>query len=209
MYRINMIWQDAKDALQYIRDERGSVAIEAVLIMPILMAMYVASFTWFDAFRNKTSAMKATYAVSDIISRQETIDTPYLEGLRDTLDQLVISAAEAKMRVSLIHYDDDSSEDNKYRVIWSWSSHDKPELTQANIDGDTSWIPLMGDDEAVVVTESFVFYQPGFRVGISEQVWENVMVTRPRFAPTLTKTDEPFNWSDYEDIDDEGDNAGL
>lgn len=209
MFSVKLIWQDLKEALDYLRNERGSVAVEAVMIMPILAAMYVASFTWFDAFRNKTSAMKATYAISDIISRQETIDEPYLEGLQITLDMLVRSFAEPKMRVSLIHYDEDSPEDNKYRLIWSWSTHDKPKLTQANLDSDSSWIPVMGDDEAVVVTESFVFYQPGFRVGISDQVWENVMVTRPRFAPTLTKTDEPVDGSNGNDIDNEGDNTGI
>jgi len=207
MYRIRFIYEDLKDVLAHLRNEKGSIAVETMLIMPALAFMYVASFTWFDAFRQKTLAMKATYTVSDIISRQETIDEPYLEGLHDTLKFLVDTAADPKMRVTLIHYDADAT-DNKYRMIWSWASDDKPELTQALIDGDTSWIPVMGDDEAVVVTESFTFYQPGFKkIGITSKVWENTMVTRPRFAPTLTKTDEPVDNNNQGDIDNEGDSG--
>lgn len=198
-----------RDAARWLRDDRGSVAVEAVIIMPALAAMYCASFVWFDAFRNKTLAMKATYTISDIISRQETIDEPYLDGLHDTMDFLVNSFAEPKMRVTLIRYDEDSTASNKYRVDWSWSTGDKPKLTQANIDSDSTRIPVMGDDETVVVTESFVFYQPVFRVGIDNQIFENVMVTRPRFAPTLVKTDEPTGTGGAGDIDDEGDGSGI
>jgi Flp pilus assembly protein TadG len=201
--------QNLKDAFRYIRDEKGSVAVEAVIIMPALAAMYCASFVWFDAFRNKTLAMKATYAISDIISRQETIDEPYLDGLQTTMDFLAHSYAEPKMRVSLIEYDLDVPEANKYRLVWSWSTNGKPKLTQTDLDSDTTWIPVMGDDETVVVTESFVFYQPVFRVGIADQVWENVMVTRPRFAPTLVKTDEPDPADTAGDIDNEGDGSSI
>lgn len=206
--RIRLFLLDLRDAANAIRSDAGSVAVESVIIMPALAAMYCASFVWFDAFRDKTNAMKATYAISDIISRQETIDELYLEGLHDTMIFLSNSAAEPKMRVSLISYDADASSDNKYKLEWSWTTHDKPKLTQANLDSDTSWIPVMGDDETVVVTESFTFYQPIFRVGIDNQIWENVMITRPRFAPTLTKTDEPTNGNDDEDIDNEGDGSG-
>lgn len=198
-----------RDGLRWLRDDKGSVAVEAVIIMPALAAMYCASFVWFDAFRNKTLAMKATYTVSDIISRQETIDEPYLNGLLGTMDYLVHSLAQPKMRVTLIRYDADSPETNKYRLDWSWSSSDKPKLTQAHIDADTSWIPVMGDDETVVVTESYVLYQPIFRVGIETQVWEHIMVTRPRFAPTLVKTDEPAGTGGSDDIDNEGDGSGI
>ena len=209
MYRLRIMGQNLKDAFRYIRDEKGSVAVEAVIIMPALAAMYCASFVWFDAFRNKTLAMKATYAISDIISRQETIDEPYLDGLQTTMDFLAHSYAEPKMRVSLIEYDLDVPEANKYRLVWSWSTNGKPKLTQTDLDSDTTWIPVMGDDETVVVTESFVFYQPVFRVGIADQVWENVMVTRPRFAPTLVKTDEPDPADTAGDIDNEGDGSSI
>jgi Flp pilus assembly protein TadG len=179
------------DGLRYLREEKGSVAVESVLILPALAAMYCASFVWFDAFRNKALAMRATYTVADILSRQETVDDAYLTGLHETMNFLDESYADPKMRVSLIQYDDDAPEANKYRLIWSWSISGKPKLTQTNLDSDTTWLPVMGDDETVVVTESFVFYQPLFRVGIADQVWEHVFVTRPRFAPTLAKTDEP------------------
>jgi hypothetical protein len=63
----------------------------------------------------------------------------------------------------------------------------------------------MGDDETIVVTESYVLYQTLINVGWEgPSVFKNIMVTRPRFASTLTKTDEPEGPNGDDDIDNEG-----
>jgi hypothetical protein len=83
-------------------------------------------------------------------------------------------------------------------------------LTQAKLDADTSWIPIMGDDETIVVTESYVLYQPLINIGWEgPSVFKNIMVTRPRFASTLTKIDEPEGPVGTDDIDDEGNENGV
>ena len=186
--------------------ESGS-AIEAVIILPALIAIYAGSFVFFDAARTDTLAMKATYTISDILSREEEIDEPFLEGLTSLMTFLVPMEAAPKVRVSLITYNDDAPESNKYRVEWSYANagSNLGKLTQTDLDNDTAWIPIMGDDETVVVTESYVLYSPVFDVGwAAPSVFKNIMVTRPRFASTLTKTDEPEGPNGTDDIDDEG-----
>ncbi len=188
-----------------VRREDGSVTIEAIIMLPILAAFYCATFVWFDAYRQKTLVMKASYAVSDVLSRQEEVDEPYLDNMRDVLDYMIPSNAAPKMRISLINniYDDDGN--TAYTVVWSYGPNGMNDLTQEDIDRDSSWIPVMGDDDNVVVTETAVLHQPIFRVGIEDKVYRNTIVTRPRFHPTLVKTDEPDTSIDFEDEDDDGD----
>jgi hypothetical protein len=123
---------------------------------------------------------------------------------------LVPSYAPIKMRVTLIHYNDDVAEDNKYRLMWSYGTNGMEMLTQSDLDTDQTWIPLMGDDDAVVVTETRILYHPLFSIGWSEDtVWHNIMATRPRFDPTLTNTDAPDLGNNIDDIDNEGDGSAI
>lgn len=185
--------------------EKGAVAVEAVIILPALAFVYCSCFVWFDAVRNNTLAMKASYTISDILSREDEINNASLDGLNDLMQFLVPSNAEPKMRVTSIGYNDDAPEDNKYRLLWSYATHDLDDMTQAILDGaGTDWLPVMGDDETVVVTETFVLYQPIFNVQWSDPVvWKHVMITRPRFAGKLTNLDVP-DQDTLDDIDSEG-----
>jgi len=179
-------WQKLTDCLR--RDE-GSVTTEAVIILPLLAAFYCATFVWFDAYRQKTLIMKASYAVSDVLSRQEEVDETYLDQMRNVLDYMIPSNAPPRMRVSLIRSVADADGNIEHEVEWSYGPNGMTDLTQADLDADSSWIPLMGPNDNVVVTETAVLYQPIFRVGIQEKIYRNTIVTRPRFHPTLTKTD--------------------
>lgn len=191
--------------LQPLRREDGTVTTEAVIIMPLLAFFYCATFVWFDAFRQKTLIMKASYAVSDVLSRQSEVDENFLDDMRDMLDYMIPSNAAPKMRISLIEYNTRDAATNKYRLRWSYGPNGLPDLTQEDLDRDSSWIPAMGDLDAVVVTETAVSYQPIFRVGIKDTVYRNTFVTRPRFDLSLLKTDEPTYYSNANDRDDDGD----
>ncbi len=190
--------------LRPLRREEGGVTVEAVIIMPILAFFYCATFVWFDAFRQKTLVMKASYAVSDVLSRQSQVDEAYLDNMLDVLAYMIPSGETPQMRVSLIEYNTRGNPDDTfYRLRWSHGQNGLPDLTQEMLDRDTSWIPVMGDLDAVVVTETFVPYKPILNVGIKETTYSNTYVTRPRFDLTLLKTDEPVYYSNADDRDDE------
>ena len=53
---------------RFWKDEGASVALEAVIVTPILAWVFVASFVFFDAFRVYNTSIKATYAVADVLS---------------------------------------------------------------------------------------------------------------------------------------------
>lgn len=191
--------------LQPLRREDGTVTSEAVIIMPLLAFFYCATFVWFDAYRQKTLTMKASYAVSDVLSRQSEVDNDYIDNLRDMLDYMIPSNARPKMRISLIKFNENVTNGNKYRLMWSYGPDGMQPLSQADLDTDSSWIPAMGHTDAVVVTETAVSYQPIFRVGIHDRIYRNTFVTRPRFDLTLGNEDIPEDSTNFYDVDDDGD----
>jgi len=52
------------------RDEEGSVIAEAVIMLPTLFAAVMATFVFFDAYRNQAINLKANYTISDALSRE-------------------------------------------------------------------------------------------------------------------------------------------
>lgn len=204
---ITRIWDTV---LEPFRREDGTVTTEAVIVMPLLAAFYCVTFVWFDAFRQKTLVMKASYAVSDVLSRQSQVDEVYLNNMRDVLDYMIPSNARPKMRISLIEFNArGEGAAQPYRLRWSYGPDGMGDLTQQDLDFDHDWLPVMGDLDAVVVTETAVSYQPIFRVGLKDQVYRNTFVTRPRFDLSLLKTDEPAYSSNADDRDDDGDGEDI
>ena len=55
---------------QFRRDEEGSVIAEAVIMLPTLFAAVLATFVFFDAYRNQAINLKANYTISDAFSRE-------------------------------------------------------------------------------------------------------------------------------------------
>ncbi len=205
-YVIAKLTKSWKKLTAPIRREDGAVMMEAVIMMPLLAGFYCATVIWFDAYRQKTLVMKASYAVSDVLSRETEIDNQFLDDMRDVLDYMVPSQAAPKMRVSLIHYNANVANGaNNYRLMWSYGPNDMAPLKQEDLDADVSWIPVMGDNDSVVVTETAMLYQPIFKVGIPKQIYRNTIVTRPRFAGTLTNSNYPPELYDNFDVDDDGD----
>lgn len=204
---LNTLKSATRFAYNKMRSEDGSI-LEIAIVLPVMVTVFGASFVFFDAARTSTLAMKATYTVSDILSREDEVDEQFLEGLTTMMAYLVPSRAQPKTRMSLITYNDDAPFANKYRVEWSYPSEGSNlgKLTQAKLDADTDWIPIMGDDETIIVTESYILYTTILNIGWeSPAVFENIMVTRPRFSSTLTKVDEPEGPNGQDDIDNEGD----
>ena len=56
---------------RFRRDEAGTITVEFVIIAPVLLFLLALGFQFFDAFKYYSRAAKATYAVTDIISREE------------------------------------------------------------------------------------------------------------------------------------------
>ena len=191
---------------EFRRKEDG--ALEAALYLPLLLGVFAATYTLFDLFRQETVNSKAAYTVSDLISRETAaLNDDYIDSIY-TLGKLMARAgSDMSMRVSVIRWDAD---DDRHYVDWSVERGDQMEIwTDANVTALNNKLPLMPDQERVIVVETWNDVEPAFRleaIGVGKREIYNLVFTRPRFASQVA-----FEGSVVSDgsVHDDDDNAGT
>jgi hypothetical protein len=171
--------------VNFVRDTRASATVEAVLILPLLMAWFVGGFVFFDGFKNRNIALKATYTIGDILSRRTTGATSeYIDNLQELFDSLAYTSGTSAMRVTSLTWNG-----SKHRIMWSHSTKSGlPAQTNdsVRVSSFRNRVPLMAIGEKVILVETFIDYNPAFNVGWSHHLFENFVVTSPRFASCLS-----------------------
>lgn len=127
----------------YRDDARGTMSVELVLILPILLWAYIATIIFFDAFRARTEAQTAALTVSDLISRQTgTITADYLDGMNDVYDFLTSRAQDTRLRISSIMLDLDTQQPV---IAWSHGTRGLPSLLDlSDVLSDMGFLGLSG-----------------------------------------------------------------
>lgn len=170
-------------AKRNFREESGTFSVEAVLMFPLLIWAFVAMFVFFEGLRESNINLKATYTVSDLLSREtELIDQDYLDGMNTIYSWLSRSSNEVNLRVTVVRYNE--ADDNHIKV-WS-RGVGKPDLTQEEIDTQiTPQVPIMADADSAIVVETWTTYTPVMEIGLTETDIYNLVVTSPRFSEQL------------------------
>lgn len=166
-------------------DETGSITIETILILPALFWCYMGAFVFFAAFQTDSRNVKVTYTIADILSREvnEPITPEYLDSMFAIQGNLIGNREPRQMRVSAIRY---LAPIDTYRVVWSQARGGGSELTDAKLaQMRQDHLPIMYDGEVGIVVETANQYSPLFDVGLNALELDNLMILRPRFAPTL------------------------
>ena len=197
------------------RESAGSVSMELVIVLPLLLWALAATVVFFDGFRTRYHAQMAAQTVADVMSRETNLFTAaYVEGLNGVFDFLADQRGETRIRVSSVIWD---SANNRNRLQWSYGTRGLAplpantfELMQAN-DLDTlralfgtatgfsfasadaqmpiedlpTRIPPVLPGEALLLVESFALWSPFAQVGVGQIRLAPVVVVRPRFAPWI------------------------
>lgn len=177
--------------LAFRHDERGAVLAETVIVLPMLLWSYLALFVYWDAFRSTNEVQKASYTISDIISREmRTVPPTYVTGIKNVAEFLVDTTQNVSLRVTSITYDED---DLQFKVLWSSTtdSLDMPALTTLTLQDLKSRIPNMKDADFATIVETKMLYVPAFNVGLSDQTLRQFIVTRQRFLSPFCMRGQP------------------
>ena len=168
--------------LRRFRDqEDGLVMTEFLIMLPLLVWTFMALFVYWDAFRTINQAQKAAYSVSDLISRQSSVDMAFINGMQDVTEYLMNDSPNVRLRITSVEFDE---EDNEMELVFSRSPGNRlPRLTAGDLNSTTyrDRIPVMADNSTVVIVETKIDYKPGFDVGIPNHSFDNFVVTRPRY----------------------------
>lgn len=166
---------------RFCRAEDGTVVVEAVLVLPTLLWVTLAMFVYWDSYRSVNVIQKATYTISDALSREDNeIDGDYIDGLRNVMNYLLDGDQVAKIRVSSITW---KTADNDYSVLWSYSPGGQIPAMPVGLLADQDYqdkVPNLADGDTVIVVEAMVDFSPAFDIGMNDLVIDEFIATRPR-----------------------------
>ncbi len=171
----------------FISDTKGSMSLEAIIMFPLLFWAYVATFAFYDAYQARSTNLKASYTVADMLSRETgSVDPDFIDGLHTVFDFIANSQDDSWIRVTEVACDADCNlETRTLSHTWSYATDGGPIITEATVDDIADGIPLMPIGDRVLVVETFVNYQPTFNVGLPELDMDEFVVTRSRFTGQL------------------------
>jgi len=169
---------------RFARGSQGSVSVEFVLIMPLLFWAYMASYVFFDGFRQSTIDLKAAYTIGDLVSRETEAITPaYVDSMYSLLGVLTRSSSPTTLRLSVVRWD---QADNRYYVDWSQARGTGVlPMDNTSVLDVADKLPYMPDNERVILVETTNSFVPLFNVGLANISLDNFVFTRPRFAPQV------------------------
>ena len=175
--------------VRFARDTAGSVIIEGLYMILLLIFFILAMLVYTDVFTARNTSVKATYTVADLLSRWNSstlaVDKDYLDGMNELYAYMAkVDTTDTELRITSAYYNKDTK---KYVVDWSYKTHNGTKLTSAMLNEPdyTSRLPNLVAGEYVIILESEALYSPPFRVGIPDMTFEEFVVTRPRFVPRL------------------------
>lgn len=170
---------------RFSQAENGSLSIEAVFALPMLVWAITATFVFWDAFKTLNVSQKATYTVADMLSREtQAIDGPYLTSMHELYAYLSTSEGDNALRITVVRMDLDQATGVKsYALVWSQGVGGIAGYTDLAV--IQSRLPDMSPGDQMIVVESEQEWAPDFAVGLASYRFREVAISRPRFAPQL------------------------
>ena len=172
---------------RFKRSEEGSIAVETVIMLPLMFWAYLVMYSTFDTFRMYNLNQTAAYTVGDAISREtQAIDPNYLQGMHELFEYLTRGTGQTAIRVSSIWYD---QENDRFHTDWSQVRGTVQPLTSEDVHSWHSKLPVMPNNERVTLVETWRDFDPLFKTGLERRDIYNFVFTRPRNAPRTVWSD--------------------
>ena len=166
-----------------LRKEDGSISVESMLMLPLLIWCFLGAYVFYDAYRAQFINAKASYTIGDILSRETNYVTPeYMDSVFDLQQFLVARTTPVRLRVSVITYDEAN---DQYSVVRSENRGGGGTIDDAALSSMLSAIPEMPDQGRAIVVQTSMVYSPIYAAGIAEMQFDDIVVSRPRFAGQL------------------------
>ncbi|MDH3668285.1 MAG: pilus assembly protein [Paracoccaceae bacterium] len=165
----------------FARDE-GSISIEFMIAMPLLIFAVTGGLGYWDAFHSKTQVSRIAFTVNDIMSRHDAVDDTDMAYLASLTDKMMEGDLDQRiLRITSICFEDDT-----HQVLWSFTAQ-STDITGpgAMLDEEipVTTLPEMQPQESVILTEVAARWKPHFvNTGIGEMQWSSQLISRPRFV---------------------------
>ncbi|MEM7520035.1 MAG: hypothetical protein AAF307_03270 [Pseudomonadota bacterium] len=167
----------------FARREDGTLALEAMIVLPAMFWAFLAIFSIFETVRTYDLAQKAAFTIGDAISRETApLDNNYMIGMHALYEYLSQTQGQSAIRVSSLRWD---AGNNRFYSDWSRTQGNAAQLTSEDVRSWSTRLPVMPDNERVMLVETWSNYDPPFDTGLGQREIRNFVFTRPRFAPRV------------------------
>ncbi len=159
----------------FIGDRRGSVVVEAVIVLPALIFTYIGFSVAWDIYRDKNLAQKATYMIADVLSREtgvvrSTNMINYLKafGFAAEIPTAITTANMASvpvaLRITSVLFDEADTPGGADQVALQFSitssTSQLPAHTAASLQGIMDKIPALQEGDNIIIVESRLQWTP-------------------------------------------------
>ena len=179
---------------RFCGERDGSVMVETVICLPLLIWGLVATYEFFEVHRYRSAREKATYTIADMLSREtSSINQVYIDNTLTLFDSISNDDGINQIRVSVLIFDEgpdpNAPGDDVYTVRWSEVRGTGEMVALASSDvtsASQTTLPTMTDGEELILVESESDYVPTFKVGLGTAVPIATRIfTKIRFAAQL------------------------
>lgn len=176
----------------YLKDEEGALLVEFMILLPMMIWAFVALVVYWDVFKTINVSQKAAYSIADLLSRQVIVTEDFLDGMEDVMDFLTPGVGDSRVRITSLRFEANNlaiTTDDVYEIIFTHSSDTTlaPEYTAVTVQNLKPMIPIMDNQDSVIIVETWVDFTPDFDIGVlnmapglGDQTFTQFIVTRPR-----------------------------
>lgn len=161
-----------------------------MLVLPMLFWSVMASYTFYDSYRQSARNIKGAYAVADVISRERNmINSAYVTTLHDLLETMVATRAPVSLRMSFLNYDEDNE---RHDILWSCVRGGVyQQLSVEEAAKMKQLLPAMPDNGKMIVVETSNLYRAPFNIGFGFEDYSmgNFVFTHPRVFDNIVASD--------------------
>ena len=170
-----------------LRSGRGSVSVETMLILPLVIWSYLATYEYFDVFGKVTNNLRATYTIADLLSRQTGTVTPtYIDGLTTLYSFLDQYPPGVWTRVTCVSWDPNAGSNGLYYVMWSYATNNHTALVDSTLQTYVSRLPTIAQGDTLIMVETHMTYVPMIELyGVHTMPLDELVITRPRISPQV------------------------
>ncbi len=173
----------------FLRDESGNAVLEAVIVMPALFWAFAATFVYWNAFRVDNLHVKATFTVSDMISREvAAVDMNYINGLHTVYRFVTVATEPSWLRVTSVQFiEGEDGAPDQHTVLWSRSTspENAPQLTTETLVSVENRIPIMGNYDTILIVETWQSQPSSMGAIVPARTLHETSIVRPRFVSPL------------------------
>lgn len=177
---------------QFRDDTRGTVMVETVITLPILIWMMVATFDFFEVHRYKSAREKATYTIADTLSREQApVTDTYVDNLKELFDIMANDDGINQLRVTVVQFveaDENAGTPAEYTVKWSEvrGTGRLSAYAEGTMNDGATILPIMSNAEQIILVESVSTFEPMLDMVFSSDFEiETRVFNALRFSPQL------------------------